>query len=64
MGRDVTLAEPDGCERRWPIELEEVVANALRGPKHLHRTPWKRPDITQIKKIRQCEFVQANFFPH
>src|SRR5215467_15563592 len=59
--REVTLEGQVSFQRRLPIELKRRFSKTSRGPKHFHRPPSERPDITQIKKIRQSS-LQKKFF--
>jgi len=56
MSREITLEGQISSQRRLPIELKRRFSKTSRGPKHFHRPPRFEPDITQIKKFRQCEF--------
>jgi len=59
--RKVTLEGQVSFQRRLPIELKRRFSKTSRGPKHFHRPPSERPDITQIEKIRQSS-LQKKFF--
>src|SRR5215472_13367356 len=60
-GREVTLEGQISFQRRLPIELKRRFLKTSRGPKHFHRPPSERPDITQIKKIRQRSLQKKSF---
>jgi hypothetical protein len=53
VSRRITPEGQVSSQRRLPIELERHFPKTSRGPKHFHRPPSERTDITQIKKIRQ-----------
>jgi len=59
--KEITLEGQISSQRRLPIELKRRFLKTSRGPNHFHRPPSERPDITQIKKFRQCEFAIRYF---
>jgi hypothetical protein len=61
--KEITLEGQISSQRRLPIELKRRFWKTSRGPNHFHRPPSERPDITQIKKFRQCEFAIRYFSP-